>query len=275
MILLQTWYNLSDYTVEEQVNDTLSAMRFCGLQLEDEVPDHSVVCRFRKAMNKSGAWDELLSLIINQFTKHGISVNSGAAMVDASVTPTLRKPKGKSNYILSPGQTPPIQKAPQPGVDTEARWVKKGGKLQYGYKRHYLADATEGIVTAVHTTPANAHESQHLEACLEKAKLPDRTRILADKGYCSKANEAMLRSRGLRSGIQRKAQKNSPLSRSEKRYNHLVGETRYKIERVFGSIKCWFGGLEARYVGLAKTHGQHVLEAIAYNLYRFPRIIIS
>ena len=61
MTLLQTWYNLSDYGIEEQVNDTLSFMRFCGLQLEDDVPDHSVVCRFRKALNHSGAWEVLFA----------------------------------------------------------------------------------------------------------------------------------------------------------------------------------------------------------------------
>jgi transposase, IS5 family len=54
-----------------------------------------------------------------------------------------------------------------------------------------------------------------------------------------------------------------------------MGRSRYKMERVLGSIKRWFGGLEARYVGMAKTHGQHVLEAIAYNLYRLPGIIMS
>jgi transposase, IS5 family len=41
------------------------------------------------------------------------------------------------------------------------------------------------------------------------------------------------------------------------------------------SIKRWFGGLKARYVGLMQTHGQHVLEAMAYNLYRLPGIILS
>lgn len=40
MCLLQTWYGLSDYEVEEKVNDSLSFMQFMGLQLEDEVPDH-------------------------------------------------------------------------------------------------------------------------------------------------------------------------------------------------------------------------------------------
>jgi IS5 family transposase len=56
MTLLQTWYNLSDYGIEEQVNDTLSFMRFCGLQLEDDIPDY-----FRKALNESGAWEVLFA----------------------------------------------------------------------------------------------------------------------------------------------------------------------------------------------------------------------
>ncbi len=161
MTLLQTWYNLSDYGIEEQVNDTLSLMRFCGLQLEDEVPDHSVVCRFRKALNHSGAWEVLLQQINSQLTGQGVLVKQGAiSIVDASVTPTLRKPKGKRSYTLAEGQEPPVDKTLQPGVDQEARWVKKGGKLQYGYKRHYLAEAQEGLVLAVHTTPANVHDSQ-------------------------------------------------------------------------------------------------------------------
>ena len=275
MTLLQTWYNLSDYGIAEQVNDTLSFMRFCGLQLEDDVPDHSVVCRFRKALNQSGAWDVLLQQINSQLTKRGIFVKQGAAMVDASITPTPRKPKGKSSYTLSEGQEPPLAKALKPGGDQAARWVKKGGQLQYGYKRHYLAEAQEGLVLAVHTTPANAHDSPHLENCLRKVPLPQRSRVLADKGYCSQANEALLRSRGLRSGIQRKAYRNRPLTIWEKRYNQRIARSRYKIERIFGSIKRWFGGLTARYVGLMKTHGQHVLEAMAYNLYRLPGIILS
>ena len=127
---------------------------------------------------------------------------------------------------------------------------------------------------AVHTTAANSHESQHLGSCLSQAKLRRRIRVVADKGYCSQANESLLRSQGLRSRIERKAARNRPLPSWEKRYNKLVGKQGYKIERVFGSIKRWIGRLEARYVGLAQTHGQHVLEAITYNLYRLPGLIM-
>jgi len=37
MTLLQTWYGLSDYEIEEQVNDRVSFMKFCDLRFEDEV----------------------------------------------------------------------------------------------------------------------------------------------------------------------------------------------------------------------------------------------
>lgn len=274
MTLLQTWYNLSDYGIEEQVNDTLSFMRFCGLQLEDDVPDHSVVCRFRKALNESRAWEVLLQQINTQLSRHGVLVKHGA-IIDASVTPTLRKPKGKTSYTLEPEGQEPMQRSLQPGVDKEAKWVKKGSKLQYGYKRHYLAAEDTGIVLAVHTTAANVHDGQCMASCFDQVELPSGSRILADKGYCSAKNDQLLRQRGLRSGIQRKAYRHKPLSVWEKRYNKLIGRSRYKIERVFGSIKRWFGGLTARYVGLVKTHGQHVLEALAYNLYRLPGLIMS
>ena len=112
--------------------------------------------------------------------------------------------------------------------------MKKGDKLQYGYKRHYLAAKRSGMVIAVHTTAANAHERQHIGACLSQVALPKGSRVLADKGYCSQANEALLRTRGLRSSIQRKAYKDLPLSVWEKCYNKLIAGSRYKIEQVFG-----------------------------------------
>jgi len=197
------------------------------------------------------------------------------AIIDASITPTPRKPKGKKAYELRPDQEPPVATLAKPGVDQEAAWVKKNGKLSYGYKRHYVSESGTGLVLSVETTAANEHERQHLEQCIVKANLQDRSSVYADKGYCGKPNEASLKSLGLRSGIQKKASRSRSLSPLEKVYNKLVGSVRYKIERVFGSIKSWFGGLSARYVGKVRVHGQHVLEALAYNLYRAPGLLVG
>ena len=69
--------------------------------------------------------------------------------------------------------------------------------------------------------------------------------------------------------------KKPPLTDAQKEFNKLISKVRYRVERTFGSIKRWFEGGKARYVGLEKTHAQHLMEAIGYNLYRSPRILMS
>ncbi len=61
----------------------------------------------------------------------------------------------------------------------------------------------------------------------------------------------------------------------ETKLNKIVSKTRYKIERTLGSMVVWFGVGKARYVGLAKTNSQHLIEAIAFNLYRSPQMIMQ
>ncbi|MFK8288529.1 transposase [Capnocytophaga canimorsus] len=43
MLLIGMWNNLSDVKVEEYVNDSLSAIKFCGMKLEYNVPSYSVL----------------------------------------------------------------------------------------------------------------------------------------------------------------------------------------------------------------------------------------
>ncbi|MDD2576874.1 MAG: transposase [Bacteroidales bacterium] len=95
--LLQTWYNLSDYEVEDQVNDRISFSKFLGLSLEDNCPDHSLISRFRTEMTKRKVYDKLLKEINKQLVIHGILVKRGI-LLDASVLDALRKPKGKTEY---------------------------------------------------------------------------------------------------------------------------------------------------------------------------------
>ena len=47
MLLIGIGYNLSDEQTEDMVLDSLSAMDFCGLKLEDDMPDHITLSRFR------------------------------------------------------------------------------------------------------------------------------------------------------------------------------------------------------------------------------------
>ena len=139
MTLLQTWYGLSDYEIEEQVNDRISFMKFCELRFEDDVPDHSAICRFRKILTEKKAQEKLLKAINKQLESHSILVKGGS-IIDASISPSLRKPKGKKVLEVTNETPPKLKERIAKGVDTEGSWTKKAGKLYYGYKKHYLCD---------------------------------------------------------------------------------------------------------------------------------------
>ena len=158
-------------------------------------------------------------------------------------------------------------------MDSEAAWLKKAGKLHYGYKKHLCTDDAEGMIMAVITTPANESDMHHITDVVDKAELKKGAKIKADKGYASSANRQALKDRGFKDNIMYKAVKNKPLTPWQIRFNQIISKTRYKVERIAGNIKRWFNAATARYIGLAKTHTQHLMEAIAYNLYRSPNIV--
>ena len=69
MILLQTWYNLSDQEVENQLNDRFSFIQFCGLGMHDKSPDSSSIERFRGFLVKANLLERLLKKFNKQLEK--------------------------------------------------------------------------------------------------------------------------------------------------------------------------------------------------------------
>ncbi len=58
MLLVGIWHgDLSDEAVEDMANANLYVMRFLGLSLEDDIPDHSVLSLFRTRLTAAQAWD--------------------------------------------------------------------------------------------------------------------------------------------------------------------------------------------------------------------------
>ncbi|XOD67755.1 MAG: transposase [Flavobacteriales bacterium Tduv] len=53
-----------------------------------------------------------------------------------------------------------------------------------------------------------------------------------------------------------------------------MSKPRWVIKRTFSNIRRWFGSGKDRYKGLARVHAQRLMDAIVYNLYRAPGIII-
>lgn len=277
MCLLQSWYGLSDYEVEDRINDSISFSYFCGLNIDQASPDHSTLSRFRTALTKTETFEKLFNEINHQLEKHNIIVKKGA-IIDASVIDTPLRPKGKTTHKIAEDRVDEqdivITKQYAESVDKDASWLKKRGKFHFGYKKHHVTDE-EGLVLGVLTTKASVNEIANLEEVLNKANLPEGIPLKADKGYQSEKNAEILRIKKLKNHILKKAKKNKSLTEWEKKYNKLIGKTRFKVERTFGGIKRWFNGGEARYRGIKKMHTQNLMEAMCYNLYRSPGIVAS
>lgn len=278
MCLLQSWYGLSDYEVEDRLNDSISFSYFCGMHIDEVAPDHSTLSRFRSVLTKTKTFEKLFSSINAQLEAHNIIVKTGI-IVDASVIDTPLRPKGKTNHKVTEDRTEEeivVTKEYADSVDKQGTWLKKRGKYHFGFKKHHVTD-NEGLVLGVLTTTASKNEIANLEEVLKTVNvaLPKNIPLKADKGYQSKKNVELLKQRKLKNHILKKAYKNKPLTHWEKKFNKLIGKTRFKVERTFGGIKRWFNGGLARYRGMEKMHTQNLMEAMCYNLYRSPGILAS
>lgn len=288
ILLLEVWYNLSDRGVEERINDSISFGKFLRIDIEHVSPDHSTICRFRNALVEKGLWDKLLAMINKQLKKHGIMEIKRGVLVDASIVDSPFSPDGSIKIEVaddredhrSEEEKIKEQKymatlcSGKPGVDTEGRWVKKGGEFRFGYKKH-VGTTDEGLIEGVITTPANVSDTREFTNLIDKLKLPKGVEVLADKGYTSKGNSEHLRQSNLTDKIMKKAKRGKVLGEEEKAFNRLISKARCKVERTFGSIRRWFKGSRCRYKGLLKTHGQNILESICHNLKRAPMMIIQ
>jgi len=93
-LLLQKWFRVpSDPELENQINDRISFKKFLGLPLDKPSPDHSTFSRFRNRLSEE-AMRELNSLVLQEFSKRGLSINEGIA-VDARLVKSASRPMSK------------------------------------------------------------------------------------------------------------------------------------------------------------------------------------
>ena len=80
IMVLQQWYDASDEAMEEALWDRVSFKRFVGLALEDDVPDHSTISRFRKEVSERGLAGRLFKELTRQLDKRGLLVKQGTLL---------------------------------------------------------------------------------------------------------------------------------------------------------------------------------------------------
>ena len=131
------------------------------------------------------------------------------------------------------------------------------------------------MVIAVETNAANQPDSKSLLALLDKAKIQQGTRVHADKAYCSQKHPKNLKSLGIKNGVQDKAVKNKPLTQRQLQRNRLITKARYVVEAYLWQSSTLVWQQNLCYQGKTKAHAWHILQAMAYNLKRLPRLFLK
>ena len=246
LLVLQSWYGLSDPELERQVTDRISFQHFLGFP--ETVPDYSTVWQFRERLAETGrdklVWEELQ----RQLDEKGLKVRKGVVQ-DAS-------------FITSdPGHA----RADKPrGEETKTRrsrdgaWSKKGGKSYFGYKLHMKMDLDHGLIRELEATAANVHDSQ-----IDLSR-PGEV-VYKDKGYFG------VESRGWDATMKR-ASRGHPLSIWDKLRNRRISRKRCPGERPFAVIKRVFGAGHVLVTSLPRVHVKLVFACLCFNLVQLGRL---
>ena len=256
VMILQHLYNLSDPQAEEQIKDRLSFQKFIQLDTHEAVPDETTICRFRQRLIECQLHEQLLALLNGQLEARGYIVKR-TTLVDATLVQSSRKrPEPKA---VAEGSAP----------DADASYTRKANGSYYGYKAHVSSDAQHHLIQAAVVRTASVYDGLVFEELVPEATAT----VYADKAYDTKANQAWLRERGIKSGILKKPAHHIKLTPKDVKRNYKKGLVRRNIERIFGHLKQWQGYRRVRYLGLANNQLELTLKAVAYNLKRLAKII--
>jgi IS5 family transposase len=253
-VLLASLYGLSERELEEALDDRLSFRRFVGLALEEKVPDHTVLNRFRNRLLAEGLLEKLFAELERQLEKAGLILKRGT-MLDATLIQTVSAPP----------------KGDRPSKDEDAGFARRQGKAgsTFGYKAHVGVDEGSGIIRAVITTAANVNDTTPADALI----MGDEKAVLADAAYHTHARQAQLRARGIKPRLMRRPNKHHPkLPPRLARYNRLIARRRAAVETTFATLKHRMRLTRIRYIGLTKAAAQVLLAAFAFNLRRWVRL---
>ena len=270
ILLLQSWYDLSDLDMEMALYDRYSFSRFVGFSLEEEIPDHTTICRFRNLLAEKKLLQKLLNEVNGQLAAQGKLVKSGC-VVDATIISSASHPRKHVDVeIVAVDREEEARSECEVAVsysnDSEAAWTRKGSRYYYGYKGHMAVESSKGFILNGHVTPANYSDTKEMKRLVRSARLPQKARVYADKGFCSQANRDELHRRKLKDGIMDKARRGHPLSERQKQRNRLISAVRGIVERGFGTLKRCYGQHRAKYLGVIKVEAAFLLAALAFNL---------
>ena len=195
----------------------------------------------------------------------------GGQIIDATLVPVPKQRNSRDeNKEIKAGRLPEGCDENRDRLrqkDLDARWVKKNGVNNYGYKNSICIDVDHGFIRRYAVTPANIHDSQMLPQLLDPENEHDD--VWADSAYSGECFEDLLSLGGFECLIHEKGARNNPLSEASKELNRMKSTVRACVEHVFGCMAMSMGGKMTRRIGLARTEAWWGLKNLTFNFLRY------
>jgi len=265
ILFLKYLYNLGDDKLEFWIVDRRSFRRFLDLEDTSQTPDAKTVAHYNNLLAQADVGQAFFEAVLRQVEQAGY-IARGGQLVDASIVPApTARIKSEERRQLENGETPAHwSEAKKRQHDPDARWTKKNGRSYFGYKVHVNTDYRYKFVRALEVTPANTADTTVFETLLGDNTSRE---VIADRGYAKQARENELKAQGAIPRIQRKANKNNPLSACQKGRNQKIAHKRARVEHPFAALE-EAGGKFIRVIGQKRASFAIHLKVVIYNLRR-------
>jgi IS5 family transposase len=267
VIVLQSFYGLSDAQAEFQILDRYTFKRFLGIRSESDIPDEKTIWLFKERLGDEGV-KRIFRKFSSEMDKAGFSAKKGS-IVDASFVdaPKQRNSHDENELIKEGGIPEDWSDAKRRQKDTDARWTKKNKETHFGYKNHVCVDAKHRLVRFYSVMPANVHDSQAFPEMVQAFHENSNRSVYGDSAYRSQEHESLLDDAELRSMIHEKGNRSGKLSDRQMERNKVKSSIRVRVEHVFGRMKQLKSDV-VRCVGLARASMRIGLANLVYNMDR-------
>lgn len=255
MYLLANWFSLSDEGVEDAIYDSYAFRKFMQLDFlgEEQVPDATTLCKFRKLLNENGITKLLFDGIRSFLERHG-KLMHGGTIVDATIIEAPTSTKNADN-----------------NRDPEMHSVKKGNQWYFGERLHVGTDAGTGYIHSLEVTAANVSERDVVPKLIRE----DDEVLYGDAGYTGLAKrpefkaDAHLSSIDYRINVRNRLHwpKLAPGFDWDRHIEYQKSRVRCKVEYVFLVIKRIFSYRKVRYRGIEKNRTHAFTLCACANLY--------
>ena len=257
VMLLQSWYGLSDEELEFQCHDRLSFRNF--LEFPESIPDFSTIWKIRERLKNSKAEKKLWNELQRQLNEKGYTIKKGVIQDASFIEADLgRKRHHKEKKAKEHGEELSYTEQQKRHIDADGSFSIKHGQVHYGYKLHTKLDVDHHLIRDYDVTTASLHDSQiNLVADGDIA-------AYRDKGYAGKN----INCGNVLDKTMKKATVNKKLSEEEQGYNRGISGIRAPGERQYGVIKRVFHGGRTFVKRLGRVHIKEMFKCFAFDLYQ-------